>query len=91
MHPLLQRLVAREGLEELAGSGNEHVDLVAVHRLDERVARGEVPVEGADADAGTSGDLLERDLGTLGREGLGGLREQVLAITDRVSTERTGM
>ena len=52
--------------------------LVAVGRLDQRLAGREVPVQGADADAGIPGDRLERDIGAVVREGLHGDLEQSL-------------
>ena len=88
LHPLGQRLVGREGGEQLVGALAEDVDLVAVHRLDERLARGEVPVQRADADAGVAGDVLEGDLGAAGGEGGGGGVDQELAVAHRVGAER---
>ena len=59
---------------------------MAVHGLDERVARGEVAVEGADTDARAASDVLERDVGAAGGEGLGGCGDQQIAVAHRVGT-----
>ena len=71
-HPLRQRQVGGHGLQELVRPLAEDVDLVAIDRLHQRLARREVSIEGADADARISGDVLERDVGAAGGEGIGG-------------------
>ena len=72
--------------EELVRPLAEHVDLVSIHRLDQGFARGEVPVEGPDADARVAGDVFKGHIGAPGREGLGGGGDQQIAVADRVGT-----
>ena len=61
--PACRRRAARRPAPEL-------VDAVAEHGLHQVLARREVPVERADADARAAGDLLHRRVGTPGREHL---------------------
>ena len=54
-------------------------------RLDERVARREVPVERADADARAARDLLERGLDAPLGEHLAGRGDEQLVVAPRVA------
>ena len=74
--------------EQLGRRLREVLDLGAVRRLDERVTRGEVAVQGADAHAGTLGDGLERDVGAALREGVAGRREKLVAVALGVGAKR---
>ena len=84
LHPLGERLIGRKAREQLVSLLDQDLYLVAVDRLDQRVARGEMPVQRADADTGSAGDVLEGDLGAPGGERLGGCGEEEIAVPDRV-------
>ena len=84
MHPLGERLIRREVHKQFVGPLAQDIDLVPVHRLDERLARREVAVEGADANTGGAGDVLERHVGAPGSERLGGRGEEEISIADGV-------
>jgi hypothetical protein len=81
------RLVGRQLGQQLVGGGAQLGDLVAVGRLDQGIARGEVAVERADADARALGDLLQRALGAALGEQLDRGREQLLAVAGGVLAE----
>ena len=78
--------VAQVKLPNVVGALAQDVHLVPVHRFHERVTRGEVAVQGADTDARTPSDVLERDVGAAGGERLGGCGDQQIAIAHRVGT-----
>ena len=84
LHPLAKRLIRREALQQLVGPLAQDVDLAPVHSFDERLARGEMAVEGADAHAGSACDVLERHLGAPGGEGLSGGGQQEVAVAHRI-------
>ncbi len=86
LHPLGERLIRRKAREQLVRLFDQDLYLVTVDRLDQRVARGEMPVQRADADTGSAGDVLEGDLGAPGGERLGGCGEEEIAVPDRVGT-----
>ena len=76
----LPRIAAVELRRRVADLGH----LVDVERLEQRLARGEVAVERADADARAARDLLQRGaLAALG-EGLARGREHLLVVAARV-------
>ena len=76
--------------DELLGQAIQPFGLDRDERLDQHVTRGEVPIQRADADAGTAGDLVERGVDAVLLERLVGDLEQSLAIALRVGTERPG-
>ena len=61
-----------------------------VHRLEQRLARREMPVERADADAGSSGDRLEAGVGPARAEDGGRRFEQQLAVAHRIGARTAG-
>ena len=87
LQPGGQRLPGLE-LGELLGAARQRLDLVHVDRLHEVGARGEVPVQRADADAGAAGDVLERGraVGLGERLACGG--DQLLVVAQRVGALR---
>ena len=69
------------GGRRLLGKRDDLADVLGVDRLDERLARGEVTVERADADPGTARDLLECAVGAvLGEDFAAGLDEERLCF-----------
>lgn len=75
--------------EQLLRTVADLSDLLPVDLLDDRVARGEVPVEGADRNSGALGDLLDADVRLTGRESVPGDGEQRLPVAAGVGPQRT--
>ncbi len=69
-HPVTERLDRRHLSFQPIGQIGELLHFAAVHRFEQGFARGEMPVEGADADTGRSRDGFEAGLGTTGAENL---------------------
>ena len=75
----------RVGLErELSGKLAEMIDLMTVDGLEQRLARWEMPVQRADADASMSSDRLKACLRASGTEDRGRGIEQALPVADRI-------
>src|SRR5690606_15948244 len=73
--------------QQLGGDGDEVLHLPPVDREDERLLRGEVPVDGADAHPRRLGDGVERQL-LGGGEALGRRGEDALVVAARVRPPR---
>ena len=71
-------------LPHLPGKLGQLVDLAAIDRLEQGLARREVAVERADADAGPPGDGLQARVRAAGAENPGSRLEQPLAVADRI-------
>ena len=100
-HPL-GRGVRAEGLEpvhhrvpgalvsgQLLGERGQPVDVLAVDGLEQVEAVREVPVQGADADAGPAGDLLERRVTAQLGERLAGALDQPVVVALGVGPQRS--
>jgi hypothetical protein len=86
-HPLTQRLLRRQLLRERARLARELLDLAALDGLSEHVARREVPVERAGADAGALGDVVQRRVDALLEEDLAGGGHDPLVALPRVRAD----
>ena len=91
VHPGAQRRVRRQVGAAVGDGVAEPGELVAVRRLDQRLAGGEVPVERADADAGVLGDRVERDVGAVLGERAHGDLEQPVAVALGVGAQRPAL
>ena len=76
---------------ELPGAVDEPVQPVVDDRLEQRLLRGEVPVERAGADARAPGDLVERHGDALLGERLLGDLEQPVPVALRVGAQRPSL
>ncbi|GAA3164718.1 hypothetical protein GCM10020001_106990 [Nonomuraea salmonea] len=86
--PGAQRGQGRVGVEQ-AGHGVAQLgDLVAVDRLDEGLAGGEVAVEGGGADAGLPGDAFEVGVQALAGEDACRRLDDLVAVAARVGAQR---
>ncbi len=83
-HPLPQRLDRLRLLFQLFGQIGKLLHFATVHRFEQGFARGEMPVEGADADPGSSGYGFEARLRTPGTENRFGGLKHALAVPNRV-------
>ena len=79
LEPCRERVGGRSAGEQRIGFA-ELSDLVGVHRRDERLAGGEVAVQGADADTGVLGQGAHRRIRCGVGEELPGALEQSLAV-----------
>ena len=59
LHPFRQRDVGGMAARQIVGGGAKRLDLAPIDDLDQMLAGGKVPVEGADPDAGPPRDLFE--------------------------------
>jgi EmrB/QacA subfamily drug resistance transporter len=84
LHPLGKRLIRGHALQEFVSLRAQDVDLMPVHGLDQRLARGEMAVEGADANTGSAGDVLERHVCAPSGKRVGGRGEQEVAVAHGV-------
>jgi hypothetical protein len=74
-----QRIDGRLSFQLLSQVG-EMVDFAAVHCFEQGFARGEMPLEGADADAGGARDSLKARFGAAGAENRFGCLEHQLTV-----------
>ena len=75
---------------QIVGGGGKRFDLAPIDHLDQMLAGGEVPVEGADPDAGPPCDLLQGGIDAmLGKDG-GGHLQQPVAIAARIGAQLLG-
>jgi len=88
VQPRGERVTGRVGDEQLVGQRLELLDPVAEHGLHQVVARGEVAVQRADADAGAARDVLQRRAGVVLGERLAGGGDQRVVIATRVGALR---
>ena len=87
LEPLLDAIGCVVG-DELVGECGEPFDVGGDECTDQRVPRREVAIERADADAGTTGDLVERGIDALLLEcGVGDVEESLL-IASGVGAQR---
>jgi MFS transporter len=82
-----QRLLRRQLLRERARLARELLDLAALDGLSEHVARREVPIERAGADAGALGDVVQRRVDALLEEDLAGGGHDPLVALPRVRAD----
>jgi hypothetical protein len=76
IHPGAEGFNGREGGGEARGGGGELLDFAAIDGFDERVAGGEVAVEGSGTDAGEASDFVEAGGGSVaGEDGFGGFED----------------
>ncbi|GAA3242519.1 hypothetical protein GCM10010468_80250 [Actinocorallia longicatena] len=78
-HPLAQRFFGRTPGQQDGRGVAQPGQLVAVGGLDQGLPGGEVPVEGADADARLLGDRVQGGVAVAG-EGLDGRLQQPVAV-----------
>jgi hypothetical protein len=83
LQPRRQRLPGLE-LREFGGAARQRLDLVHVDGPHEVGPRREVPIQRADADAGTTGDVLERGRAVRLGERLARGGHQLLVVAERV-------
>ena len=90
LHPFRQGDVGGMAARQIVGGGGKRFDLAPIDHLDQMLARGEVPVEGADPDAGPPCDLLQGGIDAmLGKDG-GGDLQQPVAIAARIGAQLLG-
>ena len=78
LHPFRQGEVGGMAARQIVGGGGERFDLAPIDHLDQMLPRGEMPVEGADPDAGPPRDLLQGGVDPiLGKDGGGDLQQPV--------------
>jgi hypothetical protein len=77
------------GLAEGCGACGEAVVVVADDGLDEGVAGGEVPVQGADSDVCAAGEVFERGLRAVFGEGEARFGEQAVVVAAGVGPHRS--
>lgn len=78
---------SQPGERRVASTPAQDIDLAPVHRRRQRCTRREVPVEGADPDPGTSGEVVEAQL-LVTLERRPGSRDDRVAVPSGVSTHR---
>ncbi len=79
-HPGAEGFERREGFGEFLSGGGEFFDFGAIDGFEEVLAGGEVAVEGAGADAGFFGDVVEACAGAEAGEGAVGDGEDAFAV-----------
>ena len=84
MQPCAQRFRRMPVLGQLFGEVAEMVHLMAINRLEQGLARREMPVERADADACLTRNRFQARLRAAGAEDLRRRFEQKLAVADRI-------
>jgi hypothetical protein len=85
VHEARPRVVLVEGLQR---DGLDGRDAVLEERVDQLLLVREAAVDGAHADAGATGDLVQRDLQAVLGEALGGRREDALPVALGVAAQR---
>ena len=88
VHPGAQGLVGRQVAQQVVDRVAQPGELVAVRRVDQRLAGGEVAVQRADADAGLLRDRFERDVRTVLGQHADGDLEQPFPVALRVGAQR---
>ncbi len=83
-HPRPQGFERRHRRGEALSSRSQLLDVVTVDSFDEIVAGGKVPIEGAWADACLAGDVVERSVGPMQREGVPGNLQDAPAVALRI-------
>ena len=83
-HPVPERLDRLHLLFQLFGQIGKMLHFAAIHRFEQGFARGEMPVERADADAGGSRDGFEARIRTAGAEHRFCRLEHALAVANRI-------
>ena len=91
VHPRPQGALGGVRREQAVDARAQFGELLAVQRLDQCLAGGEMPVEGADADAGVPRDLLKRHGLPAGRERRPGRVKQARSVPLRVYPRASGL